>query len=194
MAATADCDDDTVVIECRDPNLIETVESTSLTEIFILADDISSWDLSTILSHDIIKVKINRSRLIQESSYFQSLLSGNFSESSMHCFPIKWSSRMFLHILRFMHGYHLEVTFCSFLPLYHTALYFGLEKLMSECKSWFSDILERRVSSSQLQFDDLIHVWDFGYEQAIDWIVEPCTSYVAKNFVCTLRGTFVKHY
>jgi len=52
-----------------------------------------------------------------------------------------------------------------FFAVWKTALYFGLEKLMSECKSWFSDILERRVSSSQLQFDDLIHVWDFGYEQ-----------------------------
>ncbi|KAJ8446742.1 hypothetical protein Cgig2_002697 [Carnegiea gigantea] len=174
MAATADFDDDTIVIECRDPNLIEPAESTSLTEIFISTDDIASWDLSTIPSHDIIKVKINRNRLVEESSYFQSLLSGNFSESSMCCFPIKWSSGMFLHTLRFMHGYHLEVTFCSFLPLYHTALYFGLERLMLECKSWFSDISERVVSSSQLQFDDLIYIWDYGYEQDY-WFGSSCS-------------------
>ncbi|KMT06840.1 hypothetical protein BVRB_7g159950 isoform A [Beta vulgaris subsp. vulgaris] len=188
-----DEEDDCIVIECRDPNLIEQPPDTvAPPEIFISTAEISSWDLPSILTYQIVKIKINRTRLIEQSSYFQSLLGGSFSESSSLCVSIHWRLETFLHILRFIHGCHVEVTICSFLPLCHAALYFGLEGLVFKCRTWFSDIIMMERLSSQLELDEMIHFWEFGLEHAIDWISGLCISYVARNFMWALSSvTFV---
>lgn len=195
-AITVDGEDDGdwVVLECRHPNLIELSPETAavIAEISISAADISSWDLPFILNHQILKIKVNRTRLIEQSSYFRSLLSGNFSESSMFCVSIHWSLDVFLHILRFIHGCHTEVTISTFLPLCHAALYFGLERLVSECRNWFSDKIMMEGLSSQVRLDELVQFWEFGLEHAIDWISGLCISYVARNFMWALScDTFV---
>ncbi|XP_021728708.1 BTB/POZ domain-containing protein FBL11 isoform X2 [Chenopodium quinoa] len=179
---TVDREHDWVVLECRDP-IFSDHSSETAAEIFISVADISSWNLPFILTHQIVKVKINRTRLIEHSSYFQSLLCGSFSESSMLCISIQWNRDTFLHILRFIHGCHTEVTISTFLPICHAALYFGLERLVSECRDWFSDILVMEGLSSQVKLDDLIHFWKFGLEHAIDWISGLCISFVARNFM-----------
>lgn len=106
-------EDDWVVIECKDPNLLdhEELPDDSNQIILISTAEISSWDLQSILTHHVVRVKINRTRqvvfysftpilgylntndwfqfslfffvgfnfrLIEQSSYFRSLLSGNF--------------------------------------------------------------------------------------------------------------------
>ncbi|KAL9238856.1 hypothetical protein vseg_013228 [Gypsophila vaccaria] len=178
-------DDDRVVLECRNPTLIErSPNAPSLSSISISTAYISSWHMPTILNHQTVIVSINRSRLIEESGYFRTLLAGNFSESSKCCIAVYWSLEMFLPILRFMHGYHMEITLCSFLPLIQAALYFGSERLVLHCEAWFCGIMsEKGLSSQKLHLDDLIHFRDFGLENAMDWVVEHCTSYVAKNFM-----------
>ncbi|KAH9602707.1 hypothetical protein KSS87_015398 [Heliosperma pusillum] len=199
--------DEWVVVECMDPTLIQgSPDATPLSQTSISTCHISSWDIPTILNHQIVKVNILRSRLIQESTYFRTLFAGNFSESSMRCISVYWNPEMLLPILKFIHGYYMEITFCTFLPLFQgflnyqrrllqplydsltailqAALYFGLERLVVECKTWFCDImLEERLSSQQLLLDDVIRFRDFGLEHAVDWVVEHCTSYVAKNFM-----------
>ncbi|XP_057549552.1 BTB/POZ domain-containing protein FBL11 [Amaranthus tricolor] len=186
-------EDGWVVIECKDPNLLDHEELPDVSnQIILISTAISSWDLQSILTHHVVRVKINRTRLIEQSSYFRSLLSGNFSESSMFCVSIQWDLEIFLHILRFIHGCHTEVTSCSFIPLCQAALYFGLERLALECKSWLSDNIMNDELSSQLKLDDLTNFWEFGVEHAIDWISGLCIDHVARNFMWALScHTFV---
>ncbi|KAL2933654.1 BTB/POZ domain-containing protein FBL11 [Bienertia sinuspersici] len=160
-AISIDEEDDSVVIECRDPNLIE--------------------------------------RLIEQSSYFHSLLNGNFSESSMCRVSIHWSLETFLLILRFIHGCHMEITICNFLPLCRASLYFGFEKLVLECRNWFGDITTKEGIFSYLKLDELVNFWEFGFDHgelyfaaAINWISALCISCVARNFMWALScDTFV---
>lgn len=71
MAANVTVDDeedDCIVIECRDPNLIEQPPDTvAPPEIFISTAEISSWDLPSILTYQIVKIKINRTRQVNHS-------------------------------------------------------------------------------------------------------------------------------
>ncbi|XP_074269047.1 BTB/POZ domain-containing protein FBL11-like isoform X2 [Silene latifolia] len=139
--------------------------------------------LSKSTSFALVLMSLNY-RLIEESTYFRTLFAGNFSESSMCSISVYWNPEMFIPILRFIHGYHMEITIFNFLPLFEAALYFGLERLVVECKTWFCDImLKERLSSQQLRLDDVVRFRDFGLEHAVDWVVEHCTSYVAKNFM-----------
>jgi hypothetical protein len=49
--------------------------------------------------------------------------------------------------------------------IFQGALYFGVERLLLKCKVWFSEVSSSKDSgSSQIQLDDLIHIWRFGLE------------------------------
>ncbi|KAA8516693.1 hypothetical protein F0562_016801 [Nyssa sinensis] len=146
--------------------------------------EISSWDLPTILCHQIVKIKANRNRLIEQSSYFNGLLGGSFRESYLDHISIQWNLETLMSVLKFMFGYPDDVTRDNFLPLFEGALFFGVEMLILKCKIWLSEVTSSRgLGSMQIQLYDLIRIWKFGLEHANDFIPELCTSYLAKNFM-----------
>ena len=56
-------EDDWVVIECKDPNLLDHEELPDVSnQIILISTAISSWDLQSILTHHVVRVKINRTR------------------------------------------------------------------------------------------------------------------------------------
>ncbi|RVW47991.1 BTB/POZ domain-containing protein FBL11 [Vitis vinifera] len=107
---------DVIFLVCTNPNSIE--EPIAEDEIYISTAETSSWDLPTILSHRIVKVQSNRNRLIQHSSYFHSLLCGNFRKSCHGSISIQWNLEAFINILKFIYGCPLDVTPQNFIPLY----------------------------------------------------------------------------
>ena len=56
------------------------------------------------------------------------------------------------------------MSMCFLLFHIQAALYFGLERLALECKSWLSDNIMNDELSSQLKLDDLTNFWEFGVE------------------------------
>lgn len=46
------------------------------------------------------------------------------------------------------------------------ALYFGVETLLLNCITWFSEVSSSNgFGSLQIQLDDLIYIWKFGLER-----------------------------
>ncbi|KAL1224338.1 BTB/POZ domain-containing protein FBL11 [Cardamine amara subsp. amara] len=175
-------------------------ESSPNQVISISASEFESWDFSEILSYGNVKVRAHRARqvsiyyflipnldlyrLIQESSYFHGLLSGSFSESGLDHISIEWNQEMFLNLLMYLYGYTIDITSSSLLPLLEAALYFGVERLLSKCKSWLSVLaLSNDPALPKLELSDLIQIWSFGLEHAGELVTDLCEAYLAKNFM-----------
>ncbi|XP_055807425.1 BTB/POZ domain-containing protein FBL11 isoform X2 [Solanum dulcamara] len=63
------------------------------------------------------------------------------------------------------------------------ALFFGVDKLLLVCRSWLDYVTsEVRIWPPQLCLEDLVHIWDYGRENAIDFIPQ-LTGYLARNFI-----------
>ncbi|XP_018839772.1 BTB/POZ domain-containing protein FBL11 isoform X2 [Juglans regia] len=185
MASSSD--DDFVILICSNPNPIEA--KTPHEEIHISTTDILSWDLPTILSYPTVKVHACRNRLIEKSSYFQGLLCGSFSESCLDSTSIQWNLEIFVHVLKCIYGCPLHFTSKNFVPLFEGALYFGVETLISKCKTWFSEVSSPKGSGSlQIELDDLIHIWIFGLEFANEFLPELCAGYLARNFMWAMTS------
>ncbi|XP_041024898.1 BTB/POZ domain-containing protein FBL11 isoform X4 [Juglans microcarpa x Juglans regia] len=185
MASSSD--DDFIILICSNPNPIEA--KTPHEEIHISTTDILSWDLPTILSYPTVKVHACRNRLIEKSSYFQGLLCGSFSESCLDSTSIQWNLEIFVHVLKCIYGCPLHFTSKNFVPLFEGALYFGVETLISKCKTWFSEVSSPKGSGSlQIELDDLIHIWIFGLEFAIEFLPELCAGYLARNFMWAMTS------
>ncbi|GAY33217.1 hypothetical protein CUMW_006220 [Citrus unshiu] len=123
-------------------------------------------------------------QLIEQSSYFQGLLGGSFSESSSDYISIQWNLETFIDILKCIYGCPLDVTSDNFLALFEGALYFGVERLILECRTWFSDVCFSKDNElHQIHLEDLIHIWNFGLEHANDFVPQFCASYLARNFM-----------
>ncbi|GAB2300695.1 hypothetical protein Dimus_034733 [Dionaea muscipula] len=183
MASTIDVEDDFVMLECSGSI---GPESAGVGEISISTADISDWESPAILAHPIVRVKANRKRLVQESSYFSALLGGSFSESGMRSIPVHWNLGTFLDVIKCIHGCVLEVSSSNFLSLFQAALYFGVEILLLECGSWLSD------DSNEIELDDLVHIHSFAFDHGVDSIRERCVSYMARNFMSVVAcGNFV---
>ncbi|XP_024188680.1 BTB/POZ domain-containing protein FBL11 isoform X2 [Rosa chinensis] len=181
MASSSD--DDFITVVCTNPKAVTTTTTAAAErEVLISVSDIQSWDLPAILYCQTLKVKAHRNRLIQHSSYFHGLLSGSFSESGLDCIAIEWNLETFVDVLNCIYGCPLDVTFDNFLPLIEGALYFGVEMLLTKCKTWFSEVASSEVPP-QMQLDDLIYIWSFGLEHACDFLPELCASYLARNFM-----------
>lgn len=176
-------DDDWVLLKCADPNQLSGAESAH-TEITILISEVASWDLSKILSHPIVTVKANRSRLVQYSSYFHGLLCGSFSESRLDSVSVRWDLETLVNILKFVFGFSVDITSNNFLTLFEGALFFGVEMLLLKCKEWLiEETTAKGPCLMPIQLADLIHIWKFGVEHAIDFIPQHCTGYLARNFM-----------
>ncbi|XVE61524.1 hypothetical protein DITRI_Ditri06bG0047200 [Diplodiscus trichospermus] len=191
MASSSD-DNKFVILVCSEPyNQIEADISNE--EIVISTTDISSWDFPSILSHQTFKIQAHRNRLIEESSYFRGLLSGSFSESCSDCISIHWQLETFLSVVKCMFGCSVDITSKNFIPLFQAALYFGVEALLMQLKSWFSEVsLSKDPGRFQIQLDDLIHIWDFGLEHANGLVQELCASYLARNFMWAMSNEIFK--
>lgn len=51
----------------------------------------------------------------------------------------------------------------NFVFNFQGSLYFGVEKLLSKCKTWFFEATSLK-GLLQIELDDLIHIWNFGLE------------------------------
>ncbi|KAL6998096.1 hypothetical protein U1Q18_008223 [Sarracenia purpurea var. burkii] len=185
MALNPDYEDDWVVLKCTDPH--STNPDADHVEIVISTRDISSWDFPEILTHQTLIVKAHRNRLIENSSYFHSLLCGSFSESCLNSISVQWNLETLMSILKLIFGFPVDVTSNNFLILLEGALFFGVEMLLLKCKAWLIDVTSLKGQCSlQIELDDLIHIWRFGIEHVNDFIPELCTGYLARNFMWAL--------
>ncbi|XP_062117547.1 BTB/POZ domain-containing protein FBL11 isoform X3 [Humulus lupulus] len=181
MASSSDDDNDFIILTITNSNQFEE-NSVSDQDLFLSATDISSWDLPSILTFSTLRVQAHRTRLIEQSSYFHGMLSWSFSESRLDHISIEWELEAFVNILKCLYGCSVDVTFDNFLNFYEGALYFGVKILLEKCKTWFLEVVSSTVPS-QMQLDDLIYIWNFGFKHANDYLPELCTSYLAKNFM-----------
>ncbi|KAL5743171.1 hypothetical protein ACOSP7_029903 [Xanthoceras sorbifolium] len=192
MMALSSGDDEFVILLCTNLNPKEPVIARDR-EICISTQDIHRWDFDTILRHQTVRLQANRKSVVEHSSYFRGLLCGSFSESSLDCIEVQWNLEMFMNILKCIYGCPLDVTSSNFLPLFEGALYFGVDMLLSECRAWLSTVsLSKNPRSQQLLLDDLIHIWNFGLEHAIDFVPALCASYLARNFMWAMSNKFFR--
>ncbi|CAH2059086.1 unnamed protein product [Thlaspi arvense] len=171
-------------------------ESSPSSVISISASEIASWDLSEILCYGSVKVRAHRTRqvLIQASSYFHGLLSGSFSEAGLDHISIEWNQETFLNLMRCIYGCAIDVTSSSFLPLFDAALFFGVERLISKCKSWLSMLASSSdPATPQLELSDLIQMWSFGLERAVDFLPDLCAAYLAKNLMLVKSDKYFRN-
>ncbi|XP_006410814.2 BTB/POZ domain-containing protein FBL11 isoform X2 [Eutrema salsugineum] len=178
MAQRSLLDDFVILVVNTNNNPCQQDESSPCQVISISASEIATWDLSGILCYGRVKVGAHRTRLIQESSYFHGLLGGSFNESGLDHISIEWNLETFLNLLICIYGGSIDITSSSFLPLFDAALYFGVERLISRCKSWLSVL-----ASPQLELSDLIQIWRYGVDRAVDFVQDLCAAYLAKNFM-----------
>ncbi|GJX35690.1 BTB/POZ domain-containing protein FBL11 isoform X1 [Tanacetum coccineum] len=191
-----------VVVNCLHPpnnsqlfitSLLQDYDDINNKSVTISTSDVNTWNLSSILQHNnkiIIKLEAHRNRLMQQSSYFNALLAGNFSDPDVQVF-VQWDQPTFLTLVASLFGSPLDVTSDNFLSLFKGALYFGMEMVLLKCRTW----LTQAVSASRaplVQLSDLFSIWEFGSEigefvfaamTQVNYLRELCTSYLAKNFI-----------
>lgn len=66
-----------------------------------------------------------------------------------------------------------------------SALFFGVEMLLSQCWLWLSEVTSSKVSlPPQLQLDALIHIWKYGLEHGKEhlWCLATVEMTNAYNF------------
>nr|XP_010940313.1 BTB/POZ domain-containing protein FBL11 [Elaeis guineensis] len=178
---TSHSDEEFVLLELTDPSPVE--EKLKQEVISISVTEVETWDLPLIVQSRTVRVQANRSRLIHQSSYFHGLLGGNFRESSLNYVSIQWNIETVINVLQFIHGSSLSITSSNFIPLLEGALFFGVERLLLECETWFCKITsERGLSSRQISLGTIIEIWNFSLENGIGFVAELCKGYLARNF------------
>ncbi|KAI4348997.1 hypothetical protein L6164_009656 [Bauhinia variegata] len=179
-------DDEYVILVCTDPDSTET-DTCKEEDILVSTRDILSWDVPTILRFHTIKVEAHRNTCIEQSSYFRCLLSGSFSESCSDSIFINCNVRALIYILKYIYGCPLDITSDNFLLLYEGALYFGVERLLMECKTWLSEVSSSKgVQSTQIKMDDLIQIW-IHLKLASVFILDLCTGHLARKFMWAIH-------
>ncbi|KAJ8479048.1 hypothetical protein OPV22_022775 [Ensete ventricosum] len=177
--ASATTDGDDVVLELIDPSAVqnelrpETVTSNP-------TSGVETWNIGLLLQSPSVKVRANRNSLVEQSAYFRGLLCGSFSESSLAHVSIQWNLEALVHVLQFIHGFQLHITSSNFLLILEAALYFGVERLLLECESWFQRTT--LAEGQQIPLDTVIEAWNFGLEQGVGFVPELCKGYLARNF------------
>lgn len=178
--ASATTDGDDVVLELIDPSAVQNeLRPEKVTS--ISTSGVENWNIGLLLQSPSVKVRANRNRLVEQSAYFRGLLCGSFSESSLAHVSIRWNLEALVHVLQFIHGFHLHITSNNFLLILEAALYFGVESLLLECESWFQQMT--LAEGQQIPMDTVIEAWNFGLEQGIGFVPELCKGYLARNFV-----------
>ncbi|KAF3779054.1 BTB/POZ domain-containing protein [Nymphaea thermarum] len=116
MATKSPDDEEFITLE------LENSSSSTVKEIFLSVTDIYDWDLPSILSSRIVRIRAHRHRLMESSRYFDALLSGSYSESSKNFISIQWDLESFITILQFIYGYPVEFTLTNFPSLLENML------------------------------------------------------------------------
>ncbi|KAK1439449.1 hypothetical protein QVD17_05267 [Tagetes erecta] len=176
-----DDDDVFVVLKCIHLPIEDHEEEEEV--MMISTTDVYTWNISSILQYKIIKVKAHRKRLIENSSYFNGLLGGNFSDPDAEVL-VQWNQHTFLSLLASLFGSTLDVTSHNFLSIFEGSLYFGMEIILSQCKMWLTKALSA-TGVPLVQLSDLVSIWEFGSD-LLDYLSELCSSYLAKNFIWAL--------
>ncbi|KAI3924896.1 hypothetical protein MKW98_031147 [Papaver atlanticum] len=165
-----------VILELRNSYLIES--EINQKEISISTAEISTWHLHLVLSSEIVRIQSERNRLIQESSYFRGLLTGNFSESNQDCVSIEWNVETFIDVLKHIYGCSLDITVNNFILLLEGAIFFGVDALLLECKTWLTkETTTKWLPSMLMDLRFVINSWNFGFDH------ELCAGYLARNFM-----------
>ncbi|KAI3966994.1 hypothetical protein MKW92_052018 [Papaver armeniacum] len=173
-----------VILELRNSYLIES--EINQKEISISTAEISTWNLHSVLSSEIVRIQSERNRLIQESSYFRGLLTGNFRP----CFIIEWNVETFIDVLKHIYGCSLDITVDNFILLLEAAIFFGVDALLLECKTWLTKATTTKwLPSTQMDLRFVIKSWNFGFDHAIDFIPEVCAGYLARNFMWIISSS-----
>ncbi|XP_076899936.1 BTB/POZ domain-containing protein FBL11 isoform X2 [Bidens hawaiensis] len=155
--------DEFVVLKCIDHQQ-QADGNNPINIIIISTTDVSTWNFSSILQHPIIKVKAQTNR-----------------DPDVEVLVL-WNRSTFLRLLASLFASPLVITSENFLSLFEGALYFGMEMILSHCKTWLTNALSDAAGVPLLQLTDLVSIWDFG-SQLLDYLRELCTSYLAKNFI-----------
>ncbi|CAH1453237.1 unnamed protein product [Lactuca virosa] len=175
-------DDVMVVLTCIDRNEQDDFSHNQDEDaVMISTVDVYNWNFPSILKHTTIKVKAQRNRLIEHSSYFHGLLGGNFGNPDLEIL-VQWNQPTFLSLLASLFGSPVDVTSESFLSLFEGALYFGMEMIISKCMMWLTKAISVN-GVPLLQLNDLLSIWEFGSELVNNYLPELCTTYLAKNFI-----------
>ncbi|RZC82264.1 hypothetical protein C5167_045049 [Papaver somniferum] len=177
-----------VILELRNSYLTESEIDPK--EISISTSEISTWTIHSVLSSEIVRIQSERSRLIRESSYFRGLLTGNFSESSQDCVSVEWNVETFIDVLKHIYGCFLDITANNFILLLEAAIFFGVDALLLECKTWLTkETTTKWLPSMQMDLEFVINSWNFGSDHAIDFIPELCAGYLARNFMWIISSS-----
>ncbi|XP_031497191.1 BTB/POZ domain-containing protein FBL11 isoform X2 [Nymphaea colorata] len=177
MATKSPDDEEFITLE------LENSSSSTVKEVFLSVMDIYDWDLRSILSSRIVRIRAHRDRLMESSRYFEALLSGSYSESSKNCISVRWDLESFITILQFIYGYPVEFTLTNFLSLLEGSLYFGVQRICLECESWLCGRKFVDDSGSlEISLPEIIVVWNFGIEHGIPFILDYCSAWLAQNF------------
>ncbi|XP_074379110.1 BTB/POZ domain-containing protein FBL11 isoform X1 [Apium graveolens] len=180
MALRSSSEDEWVLLKCIHPE-IHAVHSDD-DDIILSTAEIHSWNFPSLHSRLFITIKAHRNRLIASSTYFRGSLCGSFRDSSFDCLSIQWNLQFLLNLFQFIYGYTVEITSDTFLMLFEGALYFGVDGLLLNCKTWLTEVTSVKEFPS-LQLNSLIDIWKFCSEQANDSFPKLCTNYLAKNFM-----------
>lgn len=181
--AEMEAEEETVTLRCLDSNCGDDNRE----GIMLSTADIHSWDLTSILTFPTVKIKADRIRLIEYSSYFAGLLSGSYSDSCLDVITIHWNLESFVETLRCVFGCGVDVTSANFVLLHEAALFFGVELLLLKCQHWFREItLWKGLHPPQLELGPLINIWRCSLEHASDLIQRLCICYLARNFMWAL--------
>ncbi|KAI3838823.1 hypothetical protein MKX03_002599 [Papaver bracteatum] len=177
-----------VILELRNSYLIES--EINRKEIYISTAEISAWNLHSVLSSEIVRIQSERSRLVQESSYFRGLLTGNFSESRQDRVSIEWNAETFIDVLKHIYGCSVDITVNNFILLLEAAIFFGVDALLVECKTWLTKATTTKwLPSMLMDLRFVINSWNFGFDHAIDFIPELCAGYLARNFMWIISSS-----
>ncbi|CAN6438740.1 unnamed protein product [Victoria cruziana] len=170
-------DEEFITLELENPS------SPTGKEMCLSVTDIYDWDLCSILSSSIVRIRAHRHRLIESSRYFEALLSGSFSESSMNCISIDWDPEPFITVLQFIYGRPVEFTTTKFLSLLEGSLYFGVQRMCLECESWlYGRKFVDDSGSQKISLPEIILVWNFGILHGIPFVLDYCSTWLAQNF------------
>lgn len=184
-ASSSNLDDDIVVLEVRSP---ETCFDGSV-GIERRISEIDAWELQNEElfippeNDRIMKIRVHRNRLIEHSTYFGSLFGGGFKESSLDYLIVEWNLVTFMETLQFIYGGPLHVSFTNFVPLLEGALFFGVESLVIECKSWCVQTLsskKMKISGDLLR--QLIEIWNFVADSGFHIFLDLYAEFLALNF------------
>lgn len=132
-------DDEIVVLEVRSPDICFDDNAGINRQI----PEVDAWESQNeelfipLETDGIMKIRVHRNRLIEQSTYFRSLFGGGFKESSLDYVIVQWNLATFMETLQFIYGGQLHVSFTNFVQLLEGALFFwggkpchGMQKLV----------------------------------------------------------------